>query len=128
MTPCVRFKQGVRLVPTPAGARLLAAFWRGADRFQEDWLVSCGAEAHPPGDPHTLGEAFDLSVNAWSPDQTVERYHWLVAELGPLFYIQYERPDTSVVPELAAIEVVSPGATAPHIHAQRAKGTVYPPV
>jgi hypothetical protein len=106
----------------------LAAFQDGCEAFHEDWLVTCGAEGHPPSDPHSSGEAFDIGVLMWNPPQVVERYHWLVNRLGSLFYCQYERPDNSIVPALAAIEVVNPNATGPHFHCQRARGTVYPPV
>ena len=127
MVPTVRFAAEVILKPAPAGVELLSAFRDGAHEFHEDWLVTCGAEDHPMGDPHTLGEAFDIGVLMWNPTQVVGRYHWLVNRLGPLFYCQYERPDASIVPALAAIEVVNANATGPHLHCQRAKGTVYPP-
>jgi hypothetical protein len=68
-----------------------------------------------------------VSVFAWNPTQVVERYHWLVTMLGPLFYVQYEVPESSVVLALQAIQVVSAKATGPHLHCQRARGTVYPP-
>ena len=124
----VRFHDEVTLKPTPALGVLLGTVQHATQVFQEDWIVTCGSEGHGPGDSHTLGEALDLSVSAWNPEQVVQRYHWLVAQTGPLFYVQYERPDDSPSWELNAIAVINPAASAPHIHMQRRKGTVYPPV
>ena len=62
----------------------------------------------------------------WTPTNIVIYYYWLVKELGPDFYVQYESPMTPKDPNLAKIAVVSKGATAPHMHIQLRQNHTFP--
>jgi hypothetical protein len=129
--PVLAFAPGVTLVtpPRPAGSRLLGSIERAARACGVTLTVTCGSDSHPKDDPHTLGEAFDIGVAGFSVLLIQALLLFLRTDLGPRFYVQYEVPTLTGVPEaLRAIAVVNPGATGPHLHAQRAKSTVYPPV
>lgn len=131
MVAILKFKAGVTLVtpPRPAGSRLLGSIERGCRALGVDLTVTCGSDSHPKEDPHTLGEAFDIGIVGLSPQQVLALLNFLKADLGPLFYVQFEVPTLTMVAELLRpIAVVNAGATGPHLHAQRAKGTTYPPV
>ncbi len=126
----LKFLTTVRLlVPlTPAAVRILGTVERACRACGISLTVTCGSEGHPAGDPHTLGEAFDIGTVGIPPAAVVSLYAFIKADLGPLFYIQYEVPPGLAVPSvLQSIVVVNPGATGPHLHVQRARGTAYPP-
>ena len=127
--PCVLFKPSVRLLATPALARLLWAVQQTVNRYGRSLTVSCGIENHTTG-AHVTGEAIDLSVSGLTPMEMVDTCDHLVALLGPLFYAQLEAPDSMsdiMYPPFHARLQVNPVATALHIHLQRRAGTVYPP-
>ena len=130
MTPILQFESTVVLhaPPTPAGSRILGTLERAARTLGVDVLVTCGMEAHVAPDPHALGEAFDVRTLLLTPAEVVTLLHWVTGELGDAFYAQYQTPAVPSNAVLAAIAVVNPAATAEHLHVQRAKGTVYPPV
>lgn len=66
----VRTKLGVRFdVIDPAGFRLLGALDRVARLVPYDLTITCGTEAHPTTDPHTLGHAYDVRSHLFTPDQ-----------------------------------------------------------
>jgi hypothetical protein len=129
MIPCVRVKDGVTFnMGPPAGFRLLGAIERLAFYLGHDVTISCGSEDHPPSDPHSEGEAFDISVRTFDAVTVKSLLLWLKNDLGPLFTVLYEVPtalEASSV--LSGLETVNPQATGNHVHAQRRKGTVYPP-
>jgi len=111
----------------PAGSRLIAALDRACQVCQVHLTVSCATADHAPDDPHTTGDAYDVSVSTLTPAQLVRVHQFLTETLGPLFTVLYEVPRTSDTPQLQLIEYVNPHATGPHLHLQRAKGTTYPP-
>lgn len=124
----VRLKDGVSFARLlPAGVRILSAIDDATSWLQCDLTISCGNEGHGPLDPHTLGEAADVSVLLLSPAKIIALLNGLRVHLGRAFYAQYETHSAPNDPQLRAIVVVNPAATAPHIHIQRAKGTVFPP-
>lgn len=126
--PVVRMKEGVSFARLlPAGVRILSAVDQACEWLNRDLTISCGNEGHGALDPHTLGEAVDVSVMLLSPPTIAKLLQWLRQLLGPAFYAQYETHTPPDDPQLRAIAVVNPAATAPHIHIQRAKGTVFPP-
>jgi hypothetical protein len=129
VTPILEFESTVQLKspPTAAGSRILGTLERAGRTLGFNVLVTCGTEDHPPEDPHTLGEAFDVRTLNFTPAEIVTLLHWLQAELGEAFYCQYETPTAPRSAILAALAVVNPAATGEHLHVQRAKGTVYPP-
>ncbi len=126
MIPVLRFKAGVTLKGTPGGARIIAALDSATLMLGRDLTVTAGTNDHATG-RHPDGEAYDLSVAGLTPAQIVNVVTYLRNELGGAFYVQYEDLEVPSDPRLAAITVVNQEATAPHIHAQVRKNTVYPP-
>lgn len=131
----VKFRENVKLIATPALACLLASLKHAVDTLKHDVTVTCAAEpqkSHGPTNPHTLGEALDVSVFGLNELQIAQLFSTVVAFLGPLFYVQVEVPilhafDAKVFRDFGVTFVVSADATAPHMHMQRAKNTIYPP-
>lgn len=115
MTPCVRVKPGVKFdVIAPAGFRILSALDRASVAFVHDITITCGSEAHPPTDPHSTGEAYDIRTNDLAPADVPELASYLTRALGGAFTVIIESPATN------------PKATGAHIHIQRKKGTTFP--
>jgi hypothetical protein len=127
MIPCLLTKEGVKFDRIrPAGFKILAVLQAATYIFDRDLVITCGTEAHPPSDPHSTGEAFDVRV-ANMPEATILALHnYLRQNLGDRFTVLYETPQKPAG-VLASIAVVNPKATAPHFHIQRKAGTVYPP-
>lgn len=124
----VRARPGVRFDRIqPAGFCLLAGLHEAAQACRIDLLISCGTEAHGPDDPHTLGEALDLSVREMEVHTLLDLKVCLERWYGPLFTVLYEVKELPTDPRLLAICTVNPKATAAHLHLQRKKGTSYPP-
>ena len=129
MIPVVRFAPGVTLSrpPAPAGVRILSALDQAALHLAQDIIVTCADGLHPPTDPHTTGEAYDVRVRDLTPGAVLALRGFLLGVLGPLFTVLYEVPTPPHAPELASIAFVNVGASAAHLHIQRRKGTTYPP-
>lgn len=129
MIAVIRFKPGVALVPTPSLARILWALQSVADEWAQDITVSCGAERHDQTDPHTTGEAVDISVAGMDAFEIVTLYRNLSRALGAAFYCQIEAPTASGIKDQPLLDllVVNARASAMHLHVQRKKNTVYPP-
>lgn len=123
-----RFQPSVLLKAAPGGARLLAAIDTVAKPLPIDLLVTSGADGthSGPTDPHLRGDAFDVGVLGMNVQRILDVKSALEAFLGPRFTVLYECPQTPLVPDLAKIAYVNPGATGPHFHLQVAKGTVFP--
>lgn len=122
MSACVRLKDGVVLAPlTPALIRLLAVIDQGARLLGRDLTVTCGREAHPPSDPHTLGAAIDLRAKDLPDGPAMALLQFLRAQLGAEFTVLYETP-TKLTSALAPYAYVNPSATAVHVHMQVRKG------
>jgi len=125
----VRVKPGCQFSPlAPGGVRILSALDQVARLLGRDLEITCGSEAHPPTDPHTRGEAFDVSVHDLSIDQVLDVRHELQLELGSGFTVLYEVPTAPTDPRLQVVAFVNAGATAPHIHVQVKNGFSYPPI
>lgn len=111
----------------PAGARIIGALDAYARFVGKRLVVTCGTEGHGPTDPHTTGDAYDLSVQGWSDEDILDGHRWFCDELpGMWFTTLYEVRETPTG-LLLGIAFVNPEATGPHFHLQRKKGTVYPP-
>ena len=108
--------------------RILSALDRATELMSTDLLITCGTDSHPVSDPHTTGEAYDVSVATLAPNQIVNLKHLLEEDLGTLFTVLYETPTKPVDSRLAPIAYVNKGATGPHLHIQRKKGMIYPPL
>jgi len=128
MNGFVKVKDGVRFqVIAPAGFRLLSAIEGTARRLGVDLTITCACEAHPPLDPHSLGEAYDVRTHDLNDSEKRRVLRELMLELS--------EPDDQYG---APIAVSSGLATAhffgwiehlnepnEHIHLQRRHGTVY---
>lgn len=108
----IRVKDGVAFTKiAPAGFHILAVLDNLVQALPFDVTITsaCDGEHSGPKDPHHLGEAYDVrSHDLPNPVAFLGRFK---EALGPSFYAFLE----------------DPGTTNEHIHAQRAKGTVYPP-
>lgn len=116
----------VKLDPiAPAGGAILAALALAATTIKRDLTVTCGAEGHPPTDPHSRGEAYDARV-AGLPEATIYALiSSLKATLGPRFTVLYETP-TKPMGILASMAYVNPHASAPHLHIQLGINQTFP--
>lgn len=124
----VRVKTGTTFAKIqPAGFVILAAVHAATRVLRVDITITCGTEGHPQDDPHTQGEAYDLGTNDYTVDVLLRVRAFLQNSLGPLFTVLYERPTPPTDARLLAIATINAAATAPHLHVQRRKGTVYPP-
>jgi hypothetical protein len=111
----------------PAGFRLLGAIELTARRFGAVLMITCGCEAHPPTDPHSLGEAYDVRTHTLPDEQKVLVLKAILIDAGG---------DTPADVPVAAAGgfatahfwgwIESPGQPTEHLHVQRRHGTVYP--
>lgn len=129
--PRLTHKPGVVLETIlPALGEILAMLAHAAQRWQVDLVISCGNEAHPPTDPHTRGEALDLSIDGWSAAEIAARLGECRGALpADSFTVLFELPQ-AFAPDhpLAAVNrlaTINPVATAPHFHLQVRKGVPY---
>jgi hypothetical protein len=111
----------------PAGFRILSALDHATTACGIDLEITCGTDDHPEGNPHTLGEAYDVSVRGLAVDTLLILIGYLKARLGPLFTVLYETKTTPADARLAKIASLNAKATGPHLHIQRKRGTRYPP-
>ncbi len=124
----IRVKPGVQFsVIAPAGFRLLAALDTTARRLAVDLTITCGSDSHPPTDPHSTGEAYDVRTHDFTDDQKQAILRELLLELS------------DGTPEDAPLAVSdglgtkgfwgwieNPGLPTEHLHVQRRNRTVYP--
>lgn len=128
MIHVTRHKPSVRFaLIAPAGFRILAAIDALPATIGRDVYLSCGTEGHPPTDPHSTGEAFDISVMGWTGAEIETALRTLRGTLGSAFYAQYEVTSTANDLTPSRLAVVNPAASGSHVHVQRAKSTIYPP-
>lgn len=125
----VRVKPGVLFnVIAPAGIRLLGALDTTARRLNVDLTITCGTEGHPPADPHSSGEAYDIRTHDFSDDQKRVVLRAVLLELS-----DGSAEDAPVVvgDGLGTRAfwgwIEHPGEPNEHIHIQRRNHTVYPP-
>lgn len=115
----------------PAGVKIIQMLQACAELYQVDLTITSGSEARgrAADDPHMTGEAVDVSVSGIPANTLRNIYDALRHNLGTAFTVLYEcPPGYAADPHLVASNMVyfSPGATAPHLHIQRRKGTTYP--
>lgn len=132
MLPALRLKHGAGFpILAPAGFRILATLQQAVEQFRYDLTITSGSEGtwRDPTDPHRTGEAVDVSVLPLAMMEIQTLYEYLRTHLGAAFTVLYEVPSPTLArPGVPAFATVNPKATAPHLHIQRAKGTIYPPV
>lgn len=112
-------------IPTWSGARLLGAFKEAGKNIGLDIEITCAADDHPPSDPHSLGEAFDLSTHTYTDLQKVS----LLREI--MIQLQQGVADSPIEVSggLATVHfwgwLENPRKPNEHIHVQRRNRTVY---
>src|SRR4051812_38307532 len=118
--PTVVFK------PTKAGLRILGALDQNARRLRLDVIITCGAEGHPPDDPHTLGEAFDVRTNLLGNEEKRLLLKELMTDLAS------DDPGDVPTPASDGIGtfyfwgwIEDFGLPNEHLHVQRRKGRAY---
>ena len=112
---------------TPAHARLISILEQVSQLCEVDLRITCGREGHGDTDPHTRGEALDVSVRDLANATIVRMWHLFRAMLGPAWTVLYECPTPPTTAALIGIAYVNAAATAPHFHLQPRKGTRWPP-
>ena len=123
----IRFSDGVKLLPTPATARLLWALDSIAQELDIDLTVTSAAEKQNPPrletDPHMTGEALDIRTKDL-PDETVLKVYDRAVKLLPVLVwtVLFEGPTPHKNPYLARVQYVNAKATGYHFHIQRRKG------
>lgn len=127
----LRTKLGVQFTQiAPGGFEILSALVIVAGMGTADLLLTCGTEGHPPTDPHTLGKAYDVSIEGLTGDQIAVFCQRLKATLGAKFTVLYEVPTAAqALPstmDLSPYLYVNAGATGPHVHVQVKIGETYP--
>jgi len=115
----------------PAGFVIIAAIIAAANATGLAFELTCGTEAHAASDPHSLGEALDISVAPYTATQVLVAKAALEAALAALtdapFDVLYECREAPKDARLSAIAYVNPHATGRHFHIQRRKGTQFAP-
>lgn len=131
-TPTVRSKPGCRFDRiAPAGFVLLAAIQDACFQLGLSLVVTSGTNDHALPDPHAQGEAYDLSVESLTDGQLDQLLRHLRAQLPTdHFTVLFEVPSLAGLSKARAefVTYVNDKATAPHLHLQRRRGTVYPPM
>jgi len=126
MIPVLRATPDVTLKPAPGGFRILAALDAATKVLGRDLTLTAGANDHTSG-RHPLGEAYDVRTRDLSTPELLRLVEFLGRVLGERFYVSYEVPARPQDAALAAIAVVNPDASGPHLHIQVRRGTEYPP-
>jgi hypothetical protein len=123
----VQVKPGVYFARVaPAGVRLLGALERTARRLQLPLLITCACEQHPPDDPHSKGEAYDVRSWSFTPAQKDAVLRQVLLELSDG---ETDAPTVTGIGLATARfygQLEHPGHPKEHFHFQRRKGTVYP--
>lgn len=122
----LRVKEGVQFKLTKAGGRIICALDFACRELKMDLTVTCGSDGHPPEDPHTLGEAFDIRTHDIDSDATKQALIRVI--------MSYLRDGSTDVVTPTSIGLATthfyaqlefPNLDNEHIHIQRRKGTVY---
>ncbi len=112
--------------PTPAQCRIISVLDAYARKSGKIVTVTCVEEGHSLNDPHTLRKSFDVRTRDRTPDEIVDMYTFIKANLGNAWTVLYEAPGMPSNPLLKAIWYPYSSPTGPHIHIQPIKGTNYP--
>lgn len=116
MIPVVRVKAGVLFTKiAPAGFRILRAFDQTATSLGIDLEVTsaCDGEHSGPADPHHSGEAYDLHTQSYTSETKAKILDTIIRILGTEYFYTF---------------LEDAGTPNEHIHSQRKRGTVFPPV
>jgi len=127
----VRFKDGAfpAKALAPAGIRILGALDGIARLINQDIIVTCSDGDHPPTDPHSLGEAFDVRTHDLPHGITPQTLLREVIERLEDPGEQAAAVPGITIPNLAIhrfyAQIENIGQPNEHLHVQRRNGTVY---
>lgn len=122
----VGYKPGVQFTTiAPAGYRILDAIRLASAHLGLDLVITCACEAHPPDDPHSTGEAFDVRTHGFTATQK----QTILKDI--MHFLQ--RGDMDIPIEtangLATMyffgQLEHPNESNEHIHLQRRRATTY---
>jgi len=125
----IRFKDGVLpiRVLAPAGVRLLGALDGLARRFGHDLTITCADKEHPPTDPHSTGEAFDVRTHDLNAATKQAILHELLIDLSDNPLDDVPTPvSIGLATKRFYAQLENPGQPNEHLHCQRRNRTVYP--
>lgn len=127
MRPCLYVKTGVKFDRiAPAGFHILWALGQTARVIKRPLTITCGTEDHPPTDPHSTGEAYDVRSRMIpaADQQRIVREMLLALSDGP---------DDAPVETSGGLAtkyffgfLESPGTPHAHFHFQRRNGRIFP--
>ena len=122
----VRVKPGVLFTTiAPAGFRFLSAIDTTARRLGIDLTITCACEAHPPTDPHTTGEAFDVRSHGLRVDQQRAVLRELVLDLSDDADVPIETSGGLATRHFFG-QLEAAGQPHEHFHIQKRQRTTYP--
>lgn len=127
MSYAVWFKAGCEThTIAPSGVRILGALERCAQVLQHDLVITCGSDSHPPSDPHSKGQAFDVRSHDLTPDQKDKLLSAMMQALS-------EGPQDVVTPKDGGFVtqhffgwLEHKGEPAEHFHWQQRNGVPFP--
>jgi hypothetical protein len=110
------------------GAAILGALGRAALSLSFDVTVTCGTEGHPPEDPHSLGNAFDVRSHGLSAACKQSLLSLVVGYLAEL-----DTPHVALVPTSGGLAspaffgfLEQPDTEQEHFHFQVRHGRTFP--
>lgn len=120
-------KPGVSFaVIAPAGFRLLSALDTTARRLKLTLTITCGCDSHPPDDPHSTGEAYDVRTHDLSG---ADKRRLMKALMDELMTDTLDTP-TPVSGGFGTRQfwgwIEHLGTPTEHLHVQRRNFTTYP--
>lgn len=127
MSYAIRFKAGCATQTiAPSGVRILSALERCAQVLGHDLVITCGCDSHPPDDPHSKGQAFDVRSHDLAPAQKQSLLNAMMQALS-------EGPADVVTPKDGGYVTTHffgwlehAGQDTEHFHFQQRNGTVFP--
>ena len=127
MSYAVWFKAGCATTTiAPSGVRILGALERCAQVLQHDLVITCGCDSHPPDDPHSKGQAFDVRTHDLTPAQKQSL-------LGAMMQALSEGPQDVISPKDGGYVtghffgwLEHPGEDGEHFHFQQRNSVAFP--
>lgn len=127
MSYVVWFKEGCQThIITPSGVRILSALEQCAQILEQDMVITCGCDSHPPDDPHSKGQAFDVRSHDLTPAKKTQLLASMMQTLS-------EGPADTVTPKDGGYVtkyffgwLEHPGADNEHFHWQQRNGVPFP--
>jgi hypothetical protein len=113
----------------PGGFALLAGIHHAAATLRIKLVITSGTDGRHsgPSDPHYQGKAYDISIADYSLNEIDEILDAMAAVLpAESFTLLLESPVALLGGRHPV--VLNPQATAPHLHLQVRRGTVYPAI